>query len=64
MSYGVGLVGITIGYILVVLGIILYYDLALDGEIGLTGSAIVVGFGIAALIAGYFGVKGYMYFSY
>lgn len=64
LSYGVGLVGITIGYVLLMLGIVLYHDLALEGEIGASGSLIVVGFGLAALIGGYFGVKGYMYFSY
>lgn len=64
MSYGIGLVGITIGYVLLMLGIVLYYDLALEGEIGATGSMTVAGFGVVALVCGYFGVKGYMYFSY
>lgn len=64
MSYGLGLVGITAGYILTMLGIILYYDLALDEQIASPESLIVLAFGIAAFVAGYLGVKGFMYFSY
>lgn len=64
MSYGVALVGITVGYVLLMLGTVLYYDLALDEQIGTADSVIVLASGIVALIVGYLGIKGFMYFSY
>lgn len=64
MSYLVGLVGFTIGYIFFMLGIILYFDLAFDGQVTTADSLIVFVTGVVIFVIGYFGVRGYMYFSY
>lgn len=64
LSYLIALVGIAIGYVLVMLGLVLYYDLALDQHINNTESLIVLAVGIVVFVIGYLGIKGFMYFSY
>lgn len=64
-SLGVMLVGLTVGYILTMLGITLYFDLnGLGEQITNTEALTVTGMGLAAAIAGYFGWRGFNYFSY
>lgn len=64
VSYLVALIGIAAGYILVMLGLLLYYDLALDQQINSTEALTVLGVGITVLVVGYLGIRGFMYFSY
>lgn len=69
LSLGVMIVGVAIGYILVWVGITLYFDLnALDttsaGPVTNTESLIVLAVGLVAGVIGYFGWRGFMYFSY
>ncbi len=64
LSYLIALVGIAVGYVLVMLGLILYYDLALDEAINSTEALTVLGIGIVVAVIGYLGIKGFMYFSY
>ncbi|PSP75705.1 hypothetical protein BRC81_15080 [Halobacteriales archaeon QS_1_68_20] len=64
LSYLIALVGIAVGYVLVMLGLVLYYDLALDEHINSTEALTVLAVGIVVSIIGYLGIKGFMYFSY
>lgn len=59
----VGVAGFTVGYILLVLGISFIYDLA-PHELPLFDGLVITGIGVALLVAGYAGLKGFMYFSY
>lgn len=64
-SMGLGMFGITIGYILTLLGITLYFDLnGLGDAITTTESIVVTVIGLAALVVGYLGWRGFMYFAY
>lgn len=64
-SLGLGMIGITGGYILTIFGITLYYDLNGFGDaITATESVIVIGLGLAVLVIGYLGWRGFMYFAY
>jgi len=64
LSYIVGLIGMTIGYILVMLGIILFFDLMLEDAISQTEAVTILVAGAVTAVIGYVGVKGFMYFSY
>lgn len=65
LSIGLGILGITLGYVLTILGITLYFDLnGLDEAITATESAVVIVAGLALLVVGYFGWRGFMYFAY
>lgn len=65
LSYAVGLLGVVVGYILVLLGTTLYFDLhGLGEQISDLEALTVLALGVGALLVGYFGVKGFMYFSY
>lgn len=64
-SLGVGMLGITIGYILTIFGVTLYYDLNGFGpDITSTESIVVMVIGVAILVMGYLGWRGFMYFAY
>lgn len=65
VSLAMGMLGITIGYILTVFGVTLYYDLNGFGEeITTVESVVVIGVGVAILVLGYLGWRGFMYFAY
>lgn len=59
----IGVLGFTIGYILVVLGIALVYDLA-PHEVPTYDAVMVFLIGAVLVVSGYLGLKGFMYFSY
>ena len=60
-----GILGILFGYIITVLGITLYFDLnGLGDAITTTESVAVMAIGLAALLIGYLGVRGFMRFAY
>jgi len=63
-SLGVMLVGLVVGYIFTMLGITLV--LGLNGIEGISDmeALIVVGTGLACIVAGYLGWKGFMGFAY
>lgn len=64
-SLGMGMLGITLGYILTVFGVTLYYDLNGFGtDITTTESIVVMVIGLAGLVIGYLGWRGFMYFAY
>lgn len=64
-SLGLGMLGITVGYMLTIFGVTLYYDLNGFGPDITTGeSFLVIGIGLAVLVVGYFGWRGFMYFAY
>lgn len=58
-----GLVGFTVGYVLTLLGITFFYDLA-PHTIPTLDSVIIVAIGVGLLGFGYAGIKGFMHFSY
>lgn len=62
-SLFLGLIGFTVGYILTLLGITFFYDLA-PHQIPTLDSVIVFLLGVAFLGLGYAGLKGFMRFSY
>lgn len=65
VALGIGMVGITVGFIITVLGVTLYYDLNGLGEaITTTESLVVVAVGLLGLFVGYLGWRGFMYFAY
>lgn len=65
LSLGLGILGVSLGYILTILGITLYFDLnGLDEAITTTESVSVIVAGLAILVVGYFGWRGFMYFAY
>lgn len=65
VSYVLGLIGAVVGYILVLLGITLYFDLhGLGEQISDPEALTVLAIGVGTLVVAYFGVKGFMYFSY
>lgn len=63
-SLGVMLVGLVVGYIFTMLGITLV--LGLNGIEGISDmeALTVVGAGLACIVAGYLGWKGFMGFAY
>lgn len=64
-SLGVGMLGITVGYMLTIFGITLYYDLnGFGNDITAIESFVVMGIGIAALFIGYLGWRGFMSLAY
>lgn len=64
-SLVLGIAGFTLGYIVSLLGITLYYDLNGFGEeITAMESLVVVVLGVVSLVLGYLGWRGFMYFAY
>lgn len=65
-SLAVMLFGVVVGYILVTVGITLYFDLhpIQQGSISTTEALSVTGLGIATLVVGYLGWRGFTYFAY
>lgn len=59
----VGVAGLTIGYVLLILGITFVYDLA-PHELPLVDSLLVLVAGLVCAVLGYAGLKGFMHFSY
>ncbi|MFC7098535.1 hypothetical protein [Halobaculum marinum] len=64
VSLGVMIVGLVVGYIFTMVGVTLYFDL--NGIQGISNgeSLVVVATGLACLVAGYLGWKGFMGFAY
>lgn len=62
----VAILGIVVGYIFVMFGITLYFDMnALEkSAITPTESFIVIGTGLLSLLLGYVGWRGFTYFAY
>ncbi|GAB3415749.1 hypothetical protein GCM10027435_12310 [Haloparvum alkalitolerans] len=58
-----GVAGLTIGYILLILGITFVYGLA-PHELPLVDSLLVLATGLVSALLGYAGLKGFMHFSY
>jgi len=66
-SYALGLLGSTLGWILTILGITLYFELygtQLNQQISDPESLLVSAVGLLCAGLGMMGLKGYMYFSY
>lgn len=64
-SLGLFVLGAAVGYILVLLGITLYFNLnGIGSAFTSTESLIVVAVGLTSLGVGYVGWKGFNYFSY
>lgn len=59
----IGVLGFSVGYVLFVLGVTFFYDLA-PHQISTLDSVIIALLGIAFLGVGYAGIKGFMHFSY
>lgn len=59
----VGVAGLTIGYVLLILGVTFVYDLA-PHELPLFDSLMVLVVGVVSSVVGYAGLKGFMHFSY
>lgn len=64
VSLVVGVLGISVGYIITLLGLSLYFDLTLPNQISAGESLVVLAVGLVALAVGYFGWRGFMYFAY
>lgn len=66
-SYVLGLLGSTVGWILTILGITLYFELygtQLNQQISDPEAFVVMAVGLLCAGLGMMGLKGYMYFSY
>jgi hypothetical protein len=65
-SIVVAILGIVVGYIFVMFGITLYFDMnSLEpSAISSTESFVVIGTGLLSLVVGYFGWRGFTYFAY
>lgn len=63
-SVGVLVLGLTVGYVLTVLGISVLLGLVLPAELSAVDGAIVVAVGLASTAVGYLGWRGFAYFSY
>lgn len=65
LSIIVCMVGITLGYVLISLGVTLYFDLNGFGpEFTDTDALVVIGFGVVAAVLGYLGWRGFLKYSY
>lgn len=65
LSYLVAVIGVGVSWILITLGSILYWDLVGLGEQISSAEALqVIAAGIVVGVVTYFGLKGFMYFSY
>ncbi|MXR41473.1 hypothetical protein GRX01_09000 [Halobaculum sp. WSA2] len=64
VSLGVMIVGLVVGYIFTILGITLVLNLNGIEGISDVESLTVVGAGVACIVVGYFGWKGFMGFAY
>lgn len=60
------LLGIVVGYILFTTGLTLFFDLhpIEQGAVSKTEAISVTGIGLASLVAGYVGWRGFNYFAY
>lgn len=66
-SLGIMIAGVTIGYIVTILGITLYFNLngnPTAGELDRIESLQVVLIGLVCLVLGYLGWRGFLTFSY
>lgn len=63
-SVGVMVLGVTVGYVLIVLGISVLLRLVLPAELSVIDGAIVTAVGLASTAVGYLGWRGFTYFSY
>jgi len=65
LSYIVGIVGATVGWVLATLGVTLLLELqGLGDSITTMESVTVIVTGVVVAVIGYYGLRGYMYFSY
>ncbi|QZX99656.1 hypothetical protein [Halobaculum rubrum] len=63
-SLGVMIVGLVLGYIFMMLGVTLYFNLNGIQEISSIESLIVLATGVVCFVAGYAGWRGFMGFAY
>lgn len=64
LSIGLMIVGLTVGYIFVMIGLNVYFGLVLPEALTDIDALIVTATGVASVAAGYAGWRGFMYFSY
>ncbi|WP_435128468.1 hypothetical protein [Halobaculum sp. D14] len=64
LSLGVGVIGLVVGYIFVLVGITLYFDMNGLTGVSNTEALTVTASGIAAIVVGYLGGRGFMSFAY
>lgn len=64
VSVGMTVLGLTVGYVLIVLGISVLLGLVLPTELSVVDGAIVTAVGLASIAVGYLGWRGFAYFSY
>lgn len=64
VSVGLLVLGLTVGYVLIVLGISVLLGLVLPAELSVVDGAIVVAVGLVSTTLGYLGWRGFAYFSY
>lgn len=64
VSLVIGVLGVIIGYIFVMLGITLYFDLNPTVSLTNAGSIVVIITGLGALVIGYLGWRGFMRLAY
>lgn len=63
-SLVIGVLGVVVGYIFMMLGTTLYFDLNPTVSLTNTGSLKVVATGLGALVIGYLGWRGFMRLAY
>jgi hypothetical protein len=64
-SLGVMILGLVVGYILTMVGLTLFFEMATPGKaLSAAESLSISGVGILSIVVGYFGWKGFNYFAY
>lgn len=63
-SVGLMVLGLTVGYVLIVLGISVLLGLVLPAELSAIDGAVVAAVGLASTAVGYLGWRGFACFSY
>lgn len=63
-SVGLMVLGLTVGYVLIVLGISVSLGTVLPAELSTVDGAIVAAVGLASIAVGWLGWRGFTYFSY
>jgi hypothetical protein len=60
----IGILGVVVGYIFVMLGTTLFFDLNPTVSLTDTGSFVVIAVGVGAVVVGYLGWRGFVRFAY
>jgi hypothetical protein len=63
-SLVVGILGVVVGYIFVMLGMTLFFDLNPTVSLTDAGSLVVIAVGLGAVVVGYLGWRGFVRFAY